>query len=92
MNSDMYAVVGVSLYGRIAPRRFGNLFVGLFSMFQLLTLDNWFDVVDEIRPFDQGIIGFLLSFIVVDLCCSCNKNRSINYNRAAITTKSLFSS
>ena len=36
----IYAVLGVSLFGSVDPVHFGSLWKGLFTLFQILTLEN----------------------------------------------------
>lgn len=40
----IFGVAGVNLFGRGAPEQFGTLGAALFSLFQVITLDNWSDI------------------------------------------------
>lgn len=40
----MFAVVGRGLYAKEDPEHFGSIFSALFTLFQLLTLDDWFEI------------------------------------------------
>ena len=40
----IFGVAGVNLFGRGAPVQFGTLGAALFSLFQVITLDNWSDI------------------------------------------------
>ncbi len=40
----MFAVVGRGLFYRVAPTRFGTLGRAFFTLFQLITLDDWFEI------------------------------------------------
>ena len=40
----MFAVIGRGLYAKEDPKHFGNIFEALFTLFQLLTLDDWFEI------------------------------------------------
>ena len=41
----IYAVIGVFLFGVNDPARFGSLSTALLSLFQVVTLDNWTDML-----------------------------------------------
>ena len=40
----IYGVAGVHLFGSVDPKHFGSLTAALFSLFRLITLDNWTDL------------------------------------------------
>ena len=50
----MFAVIGRGLYAHADPAHFGNLFYALFTLFQLLTLDDWFDIYLTVTRNDPG--------------------------------------
>lgn len=65
----MFAVIGRGLYAQADKEHFGNLFLAWFTMFQLLTLDDWFDIYVNTTKNDPSkwhIILFLLLYIVVE--------------------------
>ncbi|KAI0235503.1 Cation channel sperm-associated protein 1 [Lamellibrachia satsuma] len=65
----MFAVIGRGLYADADPAHFGNLFYALFTLFQLLTLDDWFDVYLTVTRNDSEkghVILFLIIYIVVE--------------------------
>jgi cation channel sperm-associated protein 1 len=62
----IFAIIGVDAYGTIYPERFGNMWVALFSLFQLITLDDWFQMYDAVKDDDPKIIIFLLVFIILE--------------------------
>jgi len=41
----VFAVVGVMLFGHNDPSHFGNVGVSLLTLFQIITLDNWSDIL-----------------------------------------------
>ena len=45
---DIFAIVGRGLYSDVAPERFGNLAKASFTLFQLITLDDWFFVYSDV--------------------------------------------
>lgn len=63
--ADIFAIIGVTLYRDVSPY-FSNLWTALFTMFELLTLDNWFDKYDQAKDRAPTMILFLMVFIVVE--------------------------
>ena len=64
----MFAVIGRGLYSKVDPAHFGNLLYAGVTLFQLLTLDDWFDIYNHIVNADPDkwhIILYLLLYIVV---------------------------
>ena len=71
-----YSVMGVFLFGANDPERFGSLWSSMLTMFSVLTLEGWFDVMqDQMRglprtdgsePDAQPIVSplFFVSFIL----------------------------
>lgn len=47
---DIFAVIGRDVYGAIDPGRYGNLGKAVFTLFQLITLDDWFQMYSDINP------------------------------------------
>ena len=47
---DIFAVIGRDLYGEIDPSRYGNLGKAVFTLFQLITLENWFEMYSDVNP------------------------------------------
>lgn len=62
----IFAIIGVQLYGDIYPQRFGSLWVACFSLFQLITLDDWFQFYDDTRDRSRSMIYYLVIFIVLE--------------------------
>ena len=46
---DIFAIIGRGLYGSVDPGRFGNLAKACFTLFQLITLDDWFYMYSDVR-------------------------------------------
>lgn len=62
----IYAVIGVSLFNTIDPIHFGSLWKGLFTLFQILTLENWNTIMlpaNSIYPVGGPL--YFISFIVI---------------------------
>ncbi|XP_071962022.1 cation channel sperm-associated protein 1-like [Antedon mediterranea] len=65
----MFAVIGRGLYSEVDPDRFGNLTSAMFTMFQLLTLDDWFYIYTDAVKRDPGsfhIIFYLMMYIATE--------------------------
>ncbi|XP_022081596.1 cation channel sperm-associated protein 1-like isoform X1 [Acanthaster planci] len=65
----MFAVIGRGLYAEVDPKRFGNLGSAMFTLFQLLTLDDWFYIYAEAVAKDPGyfhIIFYLVLYIAFE--------------------------
>jgi voltage-gated sodium channel len=62
----IYGVAGVHLFGQSDPQHFGSLSTALFSLFRVITLDNWIDVF---RPAQAGAplaaAAYFISFILI---------------------------
>ena len=52
--SDMFAVIGMGLYSNVDPEHFGNLGIALFTLFQILTLDDWYFIYTDVAKEDPG--------------------------------------
>ena len=50
----MFAVVGRGMYSHADPTRFGSLWLALFTLFQLLTLDDWFFIYEDVVKADPS--------------------------------------
>jgi voltage-gated sodium channel len=61
----LFAVIGVSLFGSDDPRHFGNLGSAILTLFQVLTLENWPDVMAPVKA-AHPLVGvfFFIGFIV----------------------------
>ncbi|XP_064623478.1 cation channel sperm-associated protein 1-like [Lineus longissimus] len=65
----MFAVIGRGLYFKQDPVRFGMLPSAAFTLFQLLTLDDWFEIYTDITNNDPNswhIFIFLFIYIVME--------------------------
>ena len=57
----IYGVIGVHLFGAHDARHFGSLGAALLTLFQVITLDNWSDILTGVR--EQASIAALLYFV-----------------------------
>lgn len=61
----VYAVLGVEFFGRADPGNFGGLEVSFFTLFQILTLDNWTDIARPLMASHVSAWIFFPSFILL---------------------------
>jgi voltage-gated sodium channel len=62
----IYAVLGVSLFGSVDPIHFGSLWKGLFTLFQILTLENWNTIMLPANSaYPLGGPLYFVSFIII---------------------------
>ena len=56
----MFAVIGRGLFHKVAPNRFGSIYRAFFTLFQLITLDDWYYMYTDVVNENSGVaIGFL---------------------------------
>jgi len=62
----IYAVAGVHLFGAGSPEHFGRLGTAMMTLFQIVTLDNWGDILDaQLAHAGGAVVGFyFVTFIV----------------------------
>ncbi len=61
------AVMASQMFGQAFPEKFGNLFISLFTFFQIMTLDAWSDVarpVMEVYPWSWLLFVFFIATTV----------------------------
>ncbi|XP_057316452.1 cation channel sperm-associated protein 1-like isoform X3 [Hydractinia symbiolongicarpus] len=65
----MFAVIGRGLFYKVAPSRFGSILRAIYTLFQLITLDDWYymytDVVNANSDY-TFIIIYLIIYIVLE--------------------------
>jgi voltage-gated sodium channel len=60
----VYAAVGTSLFGEIAPKYFGTLHHSVLTLFSVITLEGWVTVMDEVLPHMPGAWIYFITFIL----------------------------
>jgi voltage-gated sodium channel len=63
----IYAVAGVHLFGEADPGDFGTLPAALFTLFRIVTLDNWGDAFERVASAAPGLVVtlYFVTFIVL---------------------------
>lgn len=59
------AVMSTELFGEVSPEHFGNLGLSLFTLFQVMTLDNWENVVRPVMAEMPWAPAFFIPFILL---------------------------
>ncbi|XP_022258151.1 cation channel sperm-associated protein 1-like isoform X5 [Limulus polyphemus] len=66
---DVFAVIGRGLYHEVNNEKFGDLGKSIFTLYQLLTLDDWFMIYKDTLKENKSywhILIFLIVYIVVE--------------------------
>lgn len=61
----VFAVVGTKLFGPAYPEWFGNIWVSMFSLFQIMTLEGWAEISRTImNSFPLAYLYFILFILI----------------------------
>lgn len=58
-------ILGFNLYGELAPQYFGNLWISMFTLFKVMTLEGWPDIADSVIAVYPTAWIFFLTYILV---------------------------
>ncbi|RFB06080.1 ion transporter [Parvularcula marina] len=61
----VFAVIAGSLYGETHPNYFGNVFTSMYTLFQIITLEGWRDIADDVQADHPMSWIFFLTFVLV---------------------------
>lgn len=61
----LYGIVGWSLFGAKDPTRWGNIGESCLTLFTLLTLEAWSEILADARAVSPWAVVYVLSFILV---------------------------
>merc|ERR1719383_1317207 len=64
----MATSLGCSLFGNIIPKHFGNIILTFFTLIKIITLDDWFDILQDGSVeygFNTPLCWYLWGFIFV---------------------------
>ena len=61
----VFAVMAAKLFGAAMPEQFGTLGASLFTLFQLMTLDDWANIVKPAMEAEPWALVFFLPFIIL---------------------------
>ncbi len=68
----VFSVIGVGLFGNIAPDLFGNLQASAFTLFTVLTLEGWPEVSREVMAFRPWSWIFFVLYIGINSFVALN--------------------
>ena len=68
----VYAAIGTSLFGTIAPQFFGSLHQSVLTLFAVITLEGWVTVMDEVLPEMPGAWIYFVTFILLGTFVALN--------------------
>ena len=61
----VFAVIATKLFGETYPEWFGTLHGSLFSLFQIMTLEGWPDIVRTVLKTDPWAWAFFITYILI---------------------------
>ena len=61
----VFAVIAANLYGAEHTARFGDVFVAMYTLFQIMTLEGWPDIAREVRETHPNSWLFFLTFVLI---------------------------
>ncbi len=61
----VFAVMSVKLFGEAMPEQFGHLGAAFFTLFQLMTLDDWANIVKPAMEASPWALLFFMPFILI---------------------------
>jgi voltage-gated sodium channel len=61
----IYAVTGFHLFGEADPEHWGTLRAALLTLFQLVTLEGWVEVMGEVMDMHRLVWVYFVSFILI---------------------------
>eukprot|EP00474_Spongospora_subterranea_P010840 CRZ11298.1 hypothetical protein [Spongospora subterranea] len=62
----VFAIIGVSLYRDTLPECFADLPTACFTLFQIMTLDDWFTIYDRGRNASPYMIFYLAAAVITE--------------------------
>ena len=68
----VYAAIGTSLFGQIAPKYFGSLHQSVLTLFSIITLEGWVTVMDEVVPQMPAAWIYFVTFILLGTFVALN--------------------
>ena len=61
----IFAIIFVTLYKDVYTRRFGNLWIAMFTLFELITMDDWTLSYYELEPVDPAAANQMIILMAV---------------------------
>ena len=64
LGTYIYAVLGYMMFSRTVPDRFGDVGEGMLTLFQLLTLEAWNEILDDLRAASPYGMVYTVAFVI----------------------------
>ena len=61
----VFAVIAANFYGAAHPELFGNVFVAMFTLFQVMTLEGWPDIASAVAQTHPNSWIFFLFYVLI---------------------------
>ncbi|MEM9707057.1 MAG: ion transporter [Pseudomonadota bacterium] len=61
----VFAVIAANLYGPLHNELFGDVFAAMYTLFQVMTLEGWAEIADEVAQTHPNSWIFFLSFVFI---------------------------
>ena len=61
----VFAVIAANLYGPEHPDLFGNVFVSMYTLFTIMTLEGWREIADAVAETHPRSWAFFLTFVLI---------------------------
>lgn len=61
----VFAVIAGTLYGETHPELFGNVFISMYTLFQIMTLEGWRDIADSVQAEHRWAWVYFITFVLV---------------------------
>ncbi len=59
----VYGVIGTTIFGEVSPQFFGSLHRSILTLFEVLTLEGWVDIMDSVEQIGLASRLYFISFI-----------------------------
>ncbi|MEZ5914042.1 MAG: ion transporter [Parvularculaceae bacterium] len=61
----VFAVIGANIYSVDHPDIFGNVFISMYTLFQVMTLEGWAEIASQVAQTHQRSWVFFLTFVLI---------------------------
>lgn len=61
----IFAVLAATWYGETNPEYFGGVFVSMYTLFQIITLEGWRDIADAVTAHHPNAWAFFIIFVLI---------------------------
>jgi len=61
----VFAVIGANIYGADHPEIFGNVFISMYTLFQVMTLEGWAEIASQVATTHERSWIFFLTFVLI---------------------------